>query len=330
MDKLEFERVKQKYKHKPVDEYPNKVPENPVVSVCVQTYQHADYIRNCLDGILMQKTDFPFEILLGEDESDDGTREICLEYAQKHPEKIRLFLHHRENNIKIHGRETGLFNVMYNLFASTGKYIATCEGDDYWTDPLKLQKQFDFLEENSEYYGCITNRIDRDLIKNTEKTTNYPKVMDTKSILDGKVVPLQTLMFRNEINFEQFQNFRNHAPGDRILGYLISLKGQIYCLDEVTAVYNKTGKGLWTGFYKMNQQILNSLSLKEFHDLAGMPEGNKHIFRKVISILHARKNGDNNLSDKEIKEQFGLSTFQFLYAKARVRLSKIKHRLLVS
>ncbi|MFW5983238.1 MAG: glycosyltransferase family 2 protein, partial [bacterium] len=71
-------------------QYRHNVPDNPLVSVCVQTYQHAKYIEQCLDGILMQKTSFPFEVLLGEDESTDGTREICIEYAKKHPDKIRL------------------------------------------------------------------------------------------------------------------------------------------------------------------------------------------------------------------------------------------------
>src|SRR5690606_4409195 len=115
---------------------------NPVVSVCVQTYQHAPYIRECLDSILMQKTDFPFEILLGEDESSDGTREICIEYAEKFPDKIKLFLHRRENNIQIFGYPTGRFNFLTNLYSSNGKYIAICEGDDYWTDSDKLQKQY--------------------------------------------------------------------------------------------------------------------------------------------------------------------------------------------
>ena len=138
----------------PVEHYPNKVPEKPLVSVCVQTYQHADFIKQCLDSILMQQTNFDFEILLGEDESTDGTKEICIEYAEKHPDKIRLFLHKRENVIHIGGHPTGRFNMLYNLNEARGKYIALCEGDDYWTDPLKLQKQVDFLEKNNAFDIC--------------------------------------------------------------------------------------------------------------------------------------------------------------------------------
>src|SRR5699024_9388467 len=94
--------------------------------------------------------DFPFEILVGDDDSTDGTREICMEYAEKYPQKIRFFQHHRQNNIKIMGKPTGLFNGLYNRFSSRAPYIAVCEGDDFWTDSLKLQKQIDILKNNPD------------------------------------------------------------------------------------------------------------------------------------------------------------------------------------
>lgn len=154
---MNFQEFLEVYQKKEVDIYQDIYLKSPMVSVCVQTYQHVDYIKQCLDGILMQQTNFSFEILLGDDASTDGTREICLSYAQEHPDKIRLFLHHRDNNIAINGSPTGRFNFMYNLFSSRGKYIALCEGDDYWTDPLKLQKQVDFLEANDAYGICFHN-----------------------------------------------------------------------------------------------------------------------------------------------------------------------------
>ena len=144
---MDFQNFKKKYQKIKPEEVVNTTASEPLVSICVQTYQHVDFIKDCLDGILKQETSFPFEILLGEDASTDGTREICLEYAEKYPDKIRLFLHHRENNIKINGKPTGRFIFLYNMFSARGKYIALCEGDDYWTDPLKLQKQVGFLEK---------------------------------------------------------------------------------------------------------------------------------------------------------------------------------------
>jgi len=138
---MDFIGFKNKYEVKKVVENNNSAPTKPIISVCVQTYNHSNYIRHCLNSILEQQTNFDFEILLGEDASTDGTREICIEYAEQYPDKIRLFLHHRENNIKIGDQPTGRFNFLYNLFSAKGKYIALCEGDDYWTDPFKLQKK---------------------------------------------------------------------------------------------------------------------------------------------------------------------------------------------
>ena len=86
----------------------------PKVSVCVQTYQHGNYIKQCLESILMQKTTFPFEIILGDDESTDGTREICQEYANKYKDKIQLFLRHRKDVIYVNGNATGRFNFIEN------------------------------------------------------------------------------------------------------------------------------------------------------------------------------------------------------------------------
>ena len=139
------EKFLAKYQKVPVVEFQNKVCKNPLVTVLVLTYQHVSYISKCLDGILMQETNFDFEILVGEDESSDGTRDICIEYAKKYPDKIRLFLHSRENNIEIYDKLTAKFNSSYCHYSAKGKYLALCEGDDFWIDPLKLQKQVDFF-----------------------------------------------------------------------------------------------------------------------------------------------------------------------------------------
>jgi glycosyltransferase involved in cell wall biosynthesis len=127
----------------------NKI--QPLVSVVVITYNHKNYIKECLDSVLMQKTDFPYEIILGEDDSTDGTREICIDYAEKYPDKIRLFLRDEKDKIYINGKKTGRFNVLECYKDSRGEYIAICEGDDYWTYSAKLQEQVGFLELNQDF-----------------------------------------------------------------------------------------------------------------------------------------------------------------------------------
>jgi len=202
---MNFEEFKEKYQKVPVDLFPNVVTVNPFVSVCVQTYQHVAYIKDCLEGILMQQTNFPFEILLGEDQSTDRTREICTEYAKKYPDKIRLFLHHRENNIKIKGRPTGRFNFLYNLFCARGKYIAMCEGDDYWTDPLKLQKQVDNMETNSDVNICshrsvkIDDKLKRE-IRVDGDFGNDKRILPMKDVIlyFAATCPMQAILVRNK------------------------------------------------------------------------------------------------------------------------------------
>ena len=120
-------------------------------SIIVPTYNHAPFIRQCLDSLVMQETNFPYEILVGEDESSDGTREICIEYAQKYPEKIRLFLNKRADVVYIHGYPTGRHNFLHLLKQARGEYLAFCDGDDYWNSTQKLQKQVEFLESNPDY-----------------------------------------------------------------------------------------------------------------------------------------------------------------------------------
>lgn len=238
---MNFEEFKREYQHVPIEDYPNNVPDDPIVSVCVQTYQHVDYIEDCLEGILMQETDFSFEILLGEDASTDGTREICIEYAKKYPEKIRLFLHERENNIEIGGQPSGRFNFLYNLYSARGKYIALCEGDDYWTDPLKLQKQVEFMEANEEY-GLVYTKAKR-IYNNAPPQKNvigFPP--HSQGLLLKKYsIPTLTVLFSKKNYKEYVQEVspldKRWAMGDYPLWLWIEENSKIHFIPEITATY---------------------------------------------------------------------------------------------
>ena len=224
------------------------------VSVVVTTYNHEKYIAQCLDGILMQQTSFPFEIILGEDESTDGTRELCQDYAKKHPDKIKLFLRSRNDVIKINGKATGRFNFIENLKACTGKYIALCEGDDYWTDPLKLQKQVDFLEANSEYGMCFhkvevfnqeENKFEQDCI-----TRPVLETTTINELAKGNFMHTPSVMLRNDFEIPKW--FTKSPIGDWTL-YMIAIKDKkIKKIDETMAVYRVHNKGIWS--LKSNQQ----------------------------------------------------------------------------
>ena len=155
---MKFSEFKNKYEIIPVVHNQINKIKNPLVSICIQTYNQESYLSKCLDSVINQKTDFDYEILIGEDQSDDNTRYICMEYAKNFPEKISLFLHDRRNNIVINNLKTGRFNSIYNLFSARGKFISFCEGDDFWIDEYKIQKQYNQCIDNNVNI-CLTNYL---------------------------------------------------------------------------------------------------------------------------------------------------------------------------
>ena len=249
---MTFQDFIEEYQKVPVEEYPNNVLEKvpaPLLSCRVSTYQHAPYIRQCLDGIIMQKTNFPFEIVIGEDESSDDTREICIEYAKKYPDIIRLFLHKRENNIVINGQSSAIFQGTYTMFKLRGKYQAICEGDDYWTDPFKIQKQVDFLENNNNFSICFT---DYKVFEQNSKKFYYPEltkkyknqsIFSRNEIIFTNFIPTPTVMFKNKEEVFTKLGF-NLYPGDWFLHILNSEYGLIKFLPFESAVYRKHDGGI--------------------------------------------------------------------------------------
>jgi glycosyltransferase involved in cell wall biosynthesis len=257
---MTFKEFKDKYEHKKVEEYPSQIEDRPLVSVCVPTYQHEDYIKDCLDSILMQQTNFPYEIVLGEDESADETRKICIEYAKKYPQRIKLLLHHRENNIRYHGSPTVMFNITYCYYTTNGKYIAICAGDDYWTDPLKLQKQVEFMEENEECSACFhpvrnvyVNRDKDDLIAGPKVNGNY--IFPPEEIIKGVYIRVISMIFRSDIVRNLPKWFSSMPFGDLPLQLICATKGNIgYIGGPPMAVYRRGIPGAWSELQDSNDK----------------------------------------------------------------------------
>ncbi len=230
---------------------------NMVLSVVLLTYQHSGYIEKCLDGILMQKTDFPFEIILGEDESTDGTREICIRYAEKNPDKIKLILRSRKNVILINDKPTGRFNFIESIKAASGKYIALCEGDDYWTDPDKLQKQVDFLEKNPEYVLCFheVDVLQDGELKEDFITKETPIDADRKYLVSrGNFIHTPSVCFKNIIT-DFPPEFYTVPVADFFLYVLLTKHGKIGKVPGKMAVY-RYGQGLYSSLQR--EQVLNN------------------------------------------------------------------------
>lgn len=285
---MNFEDFKNSYQKKSVIEYQNDITATPLLSVCIQSFNHVKFIKECLDGILMQQTNFDFEILLGEDASTDGTREICIEYAKKYPDKIRLFLHHRENNISINGSPTGRFNFLYNLYSAKGKYIALCEGDDYWTDPYKLQKQVDFLEANDDENICFTRAL---LLKNgKEELQEIPSPFDKQSFRFVELIRHHNFIATASVMFKKpepliFPDWINKVPfGDLGLYKLVSNNKKIHCINEVMTVYRIHDSGVWSGINaKKSAENYLTFYLVIFSALTN--EEKKEAKKKIRSLL---------------------------------------------
>lgn len=233
----------------------------PLVSICCQTYNHVSYIRECIEGFLLQQTTFPIEILIHDDASLDGTDDIIREYETNYPDLI-FPIYQSENQYS-----KGVKVPSINYERSRGKYIAFCEGDDYWTDPLKLQKQVDFLESHSEYGMCshkyqilkdgVLTELD---IKQHSKNKEIKKSHQFDYIEYGRndnlyiwyTQPL-TLVFRKTL--------LNNRP-----------KGTVYYYNDVSLTYDflTTSKGAFAlldaGVYRKHSQgICSSLSPLEYY-----------------------------------------------------------------
>lgn len=219
------------------------------VSVCITTYQHAKYITQCLDSVLLQKTNFDYEILVGEDDSNDGTREICIEYAKKYSDKIRLFLNDRKNVIYIHGRPTGRWNFINLLKNAKGEYIALCEGDDYWTNSYKLQKQVDFLESHSDFaivsHNVVVDYTDYGQTSIEWLGPRHQEIIDIEYLLRyGSGGATCSLMFRNGIWGDFPDWFFKMQGGDWAIQILCASHGKMFYFREPMGVYRRHKGGI--------------------------------------------------------------------------------------
>ncbi len=219
------------------------------VSVCVPTYNHEKYIAAMLDGALMQKTNFDFEIVIGDDGSTDTAPLLIRAYADRHPGKIRAFLH-TENQGPHEPKEfAGRNNVLQLLKACEGEYVAMCEGDDYWTDPLKLQKQVDFMDAHPDFSICHHNMLVTYEDSSPSHHFNQPDqalVSGIEDILADKwFMATASWMYRNYFKTQDFAEWHsNAAAGDWAIMIQIAAKGKIGYLPEVMGVYRKHRAGL--------------------------------------------------------------------------------------
>lgn len=275
-----------------------------MVSISCTTYNHVQYIRQCLDGFLMQECNFNYEILIHDDASTDGTIDIIKEYQEKYPEIIKPYIQ-KENQWSKGVRG---MNAKYNFSRAKGKYIALCEGDDYWTDPLKLQRQVDFLKSNEEYILSTENAIVLDSIRNT--TNNFFIIkerslnVDIFQLLEKRIFTTASVVFRN-ITFPQFYG------GDIVMWIFLLTQGKCHFNNINSSVYRRglqgvtenTDKYVWAEeMYKWNKSLFKILEDSNFK------------FDKKIFNKRNQKNYFIAFIDKWVNKDFKVAIKSFFTA----------------
>jgi glycosyltransferase involved in cell wall biosynthesis len=240
-----------------------------VVAVCL-TYNHAKFIKHALDGFVMQKTSFPFEVIVHDDASSDGTADIVREYEEKYPNIIKP-IYQTENQSQ--NEEKSIIRDIFSKIKS--KYVASCEGDDYWTDPFKLQKQVDFLEKHENCSICF--HATKVIYENGERS---PRISPSKkqrlgkSILTlkyflktGNIIETSSVMYRWRFIYEDITKVLplNVNPYDYIVHLLHAQKGDIGYIDEVMSIYRKHSGGIWFNFDKEEHSLKYGISRMNFY-----------------------------------------------------------------
>lgn len=282
----------------------------PLVSICVPTFQHAPFIATCLDSILMQETDFRYEILIGEDDSKDGTREICIRYAEEYPDKIRLFLRKEEDKIFMFGRKAGRLNHLGLYGSARGEFVCICDGDDYWIDPLKLQKQVKVIQDFPKSSFCITNT------KIEDSEVDFPPGIPQKftTFLPKQLKKVQYLghisswMMRNHMS-DLLKNriVTKPIPLDMVVFTFYKLRGLTVYLPDVTTTYRMNPTGVYRSqsskknhkmHYRNNWYLFYYLHQDPIHFLRTIAYSLKRGFHIFVKPKTAPKLNTRNLNEK--------------------------------
>ena len=216
-----------------------------MVSIRCLVYNHEPFLRQCLDGFVMQQVNFSYEAIVHDDASTDGSAEIIKEYAEKYPDIIKPILETENQYSKRDGSLRRIMNAH-----TRGKYVALCEGDDYWTDPLKLQKQVDFLESHPDYSMCCHAANVKSESSQFIRTACDDADIDLslRSVFSegGEYIATATIVFRKSI-LVGFDEFSTGCPvGDYPLQMWCAMNGKVRHMFSVMSVYRVGYEGSWS------------------------------------------------------------------------------------
>lgn len=260
----------------------------PLVSICCITYNQVNFISEAIEGFLIQKTSFPMEIIIHDDASTDGTAEIIRSYERKYPNLIKP-IYQTENKFS-----QGLkVSATYVWPKARGKYIALCEGDDYWIDPSKLQSQVDFLENNPGFTIAFHNT--RYLFEDgrEEYPNKYDKDIYTiEDLFEKNFIATASCIFRKK-NVDELPTWFYKLPfGDWSLHFINAQFGKIKYIDKVMAVYRIHSGGMWSGTWasatpeKTIEVVNHKIRLYNFLDIYFNKKYSKIIQKQKMKLYY--------------------------------------------
>lgn len=303
----------------------------PKVSVLCTTYNQSKYIEQCLKSLLNQITDFDYEIIVHDDASTDGTTDILNEYKKRYKDKIVLILQ-KKNQYSQHVN----IDATYLLPKAKGEYIALCEGDDFWTDSYKLQRQYEFMEKNKEYSLCAHAGYYADengeiINDKTFMPFNKSRTVTMEQVLTGWNFPTNSLFIRRESYGDGVVPFRGDcANGDYALTVYLATKGKIYYMSELMSAYrlNSVGSLNWVWRHNPQKYIdvrtkyismldrIDAYTDKEYHDCI---DDYKHAVEFELALFK----GDYPTAVKDRKRYKDLSTLERLKLMIKYRLPSV-------
>lgn len=275
------------------------MPENVAVSIVCNAYNHEKYIRDALEGFVNQKTNFNFEVLIHDDASTDGTADIIREYEKKYPDIIKP-IYQTENQYS----KGFKISIDYQIPRIKSKYVALCEGDDYWTDPLKLQKQYDFMESHVDYTMCACSTVWLDMKTGKEQnkcTTPFDRDVSLEEIVlekKGRVFQYATFFLKSEI-FTIIPKWRcSFGVGDLPVCIYAAINGKVHMLSDVMAVYRYNAEGSWSSRIE-NSEHRTKAMMKVISGYNDFNESTDYKYNalitkriKIIKYNLARRNND--------------------------------------
>ena len=282
-----------------------------MVSVCCTTYNHEKYVRDALEGFVDQETDFLYEVIVHDDASTDGTVEIIREYAEKYPDIIKP-IYQEENQ---YSKQVNIY-AQYIYPNTKGKYIALCEGDDYWIDKHKLQIQVDFMEKHTGFSACVHNTCFLDT-RSGEERIFYGTEEKELGILDtiyegGQSFHTSSLLFYREYALEQpeFYHFTTKMK-DYPMAIYLSYSGKIKYFPQVMSVYRVLTEGSWSMAYldlgRQIESLQELIRMLEGFDLYSDKQYHKEVQKSMRDkrFLLAVLQGDfETIHSEEMKEYY--------------------------